>query len=258
MTDLAQRYAPAALVTGASDGIGRAIAAELAVAGLDLILVARRADALESLAADFRTNHNVTVTVLPLDLSDPMALPRALNKSGAEVGLAIAAAGFGLSGALTETDLTSELNMIDVNCKSVLTLARWSVDHMAPRGKGGLMMFSSIVAFQGVPRSANYAATKAWNQVFAEGLAAETPWLDVLAVAPGPVATGFGARSGMDTSSGATPEEVARAALAALPGGGTVRPTLLNKVLQGALATLPRRMRTRVIARAMAPMMQGG
>ncbi len=151
--------------------------------------------------------------------------------------------------------------MVDVNCKAPLAMVHWAAGRMVPRGRGGIMLFSSIVAFQGVSDSANYAATKAWNQVLAEGLAPELAHhgVDVLAVAPGPVATGFGARSGMDTSSGATPEEVARAALAALgPGGGTVRPRALNKVLQGSLAALPRRMRTRVLSRVMAGMMGAG
>lgn len=255
---LAERYGPAALVTGASDGIGRAMAAEIAAGGLDLILVARREAVLGALAAELEAAHGVRAAVLPVDLGDPLALPAALDAMGAQVGLTVAAAGYGLTGALTETDLDAELAMIDVNCKAVLALSRWSIAQMAPRGRGGLILFSSIVAFQGVPRSANYAATKAWNQVLAEGLAAETPALDVLSVAPGPVASGFGARSGMDTSSGAAPGAVARAALRALGRRGTVRPTAANKILQAGLASLPRGLRTRVIARAMAPMMRGG
>ncbi len=255
MTDFKVRYGGAALITGASDGIGAAISRELAAKGMDLVLVARRAERLDALATALKAEHSVEIEVLPMDLADPTALPTALDERDINIGLTVCAAGFGLTGPLAETNLADELSMIDVNCKSVLALSRWSVNHMAAPGRGGLMLFSSIVAFQGVPRSANYAATKAWNQVFAEGLRAEVPWLDVLAVAPGPVASGFGARSGMDTSSGATPRQVAVSALAALPGGGTVRPTALNKFLQGSLAVLPRGLRTRAIAMAMKPMM---
>ncbi len=256
MTRLTDRYGPVALVTGASDGIGRAVAMALAQAGFDLILVARRAERLRVVAADIDLAHGRRAVVLPVDMSDPHALPTALDAHDAQVGLVVAAAGYGLAGALTGTDLEDELAMVDVNCKGVLALSRWSVDHMTDRRRGGLVLFSSLLAFQGVPRSANYAATKAWNQVFAEGLAAETPWMDVLAVAPGPVATGFGARSGIDTSSGATPDAVARAIIRALPRGGTLRPVLSNRILQGGLSALPRTWRTAVLGRAMASMMR--
>jgi short-subunit dehydrogenase len=257
-SDLRARYGPCALVTGASDGIGRAIATELAAAGLDLVLVARREDRLRALADEIAAAHGRETRVLPVDLGDGAALDAALaTLDDIEIGLLVAAAGFGMTGPLHGSDIAGELSMIDVNCKAPLALAHWAAGRMIPRGRGGIMLFSSIVAFQGVSGSANYAATKAWNQVFAEGLAPELAphGVDVLAVAPGPVNTGFGARSGMDTSSGATPQEVARAAVAALGRGGTVRPTALNKVLQGMLATLPRRMRTRTLSKVMAGMM---
>ena len=257
-SNLSARYGPWALVTGASDGIGRAIATELGAAGLDLILVARREDRLTALAAEIKGAHGRDCRVLPLDLGDLASLHGALAAlDDLEVGLLVAAAGFGLTGPLHRSDIAEELAMVDVNCKAALALAHWAAGRMVPRGRGGIMLFSSIVAFQGVSGSANYAASKAWNQVFAEGLGPElAPYgIDVLAVAPGPVNTGFGARSGLDTSSGASPEQVARAALAALKRGGTVRPTALNKVLQGSLAALPRRMRTRVLSRVMAGMM---
>jgi hypothetical protein len=256
MTDLLQRYGPTAVVTGASSGIGFAIARELAAFGLDLILVARRSDELQTLSAELEGTSGIKCVALQIDLSDPHALPQALDELGADVGLCVAAAGFGATDPVASANLDVELNMVDVNCKSVLALSHWAVRHFASKGRGGLMLFSSILAFQGVRNSANYAATKAWNQVFAEGLAAENTWIDVLSVAPGPTSTGFGARSGMDTSSGASPEAVAKAAVRALPKGGTVRPTAMNKFLQGGLAMLPRGARTWVISKATATMIK--
>jgi short-subunit dehydrogenase len=260
-TRLRERHGPWALVTGASDGIGRAVALELAAAGLDLVLVARREDRLRALAAEIEADHGRACRVLPLDLAETGRIEPALaTLDGLEIGLLVAAAGYGLTGPLVEADLAEELAMIDVNCKAPLVMARWAARRMIPRGRGGIVLFSSIVAFQGVSGSANYAATKAWNQVLAEGLAPELAphGIDVLAVAPGPVASGFGARSGMDTSAGAAPRDVARAALAALGRRGTVRPTMPNKVLQGTLAMLPRRARTWIMSRAVGSMLSKG
>ena len=113
---------------------------------------------------------------------------------------------------------------------------------------------SSLVAFQGVPRASVYAATKAFVQTFAEGLAREMKPLgvDVLASAPGPVLSGFAARAGMAIGSGQTPDEVARGTLAALGRRTTVRPGLLAKGLEASLAPLPRSLRVRALERVMA------
>ncbi len=98
---LRDRYGPWALATGASDGIGRAIAVGLAAAGLDLVLVARREDRLTALAADIEAKHGRTCRVLPLDLGDMAALDDALaGLADLEIGLLVAAAGYGLTGPL--------------------------------------------------------------------------------------------------------------------------------------------------------------
>jgi uncharacterized protein len=124
---------------------------------------------------------------------------------------------------------------------------------MAKRGKGAVVMFSSIVGFQGVPGSATYAATKGFVQGFAEGLEIELRphGISVLSVAPGPVGTGFAARAGMQMGKAETPETVARVTLSALGKGGTVRPGVLAKLLGWSLATLPRWGRVRVLGQIM-------
>ena len=123
------------------------------------------------------------------------------------MGLFVASAGFGTSGPLLECDLNQELNMVDVNCRALLQLSVLFGRRFAARGRGGLVLLSSLVAFQGVPRSANYAATKSYVQTLAEGLHLELAarGVDVLASAPGPVLSGFGARSRMKMTWGAHP-----------------------------------------------------
>jgi uncharacterized protein len=115
---------------------------------------------------------------------------------------------------------------------------------------------SSIVAFQGVPHAANYAATKAYVQSLAEGIRQElSPFgVDVLVCAPGPVQSGFAQRADMKMGATATPTAVARASLAKLPGGGTVRPGFLSKLLGWSLALLPRWGRVQIMTLIMGRM----
>jgi len=249
------RYGPWAVVTGASDGIGRAAATELAGQGVGVVLVARRAAALEDLARSLEADHGVATRVLALDLSSPDQAERVERDTrDLDVGLLFAAAGFGTSGPFVEADVGPELNMIDVNCRALVLSTHGFAKRFVARGRGGVVLMSSLVAFQGVPRAAAYAATKAFVQTFAEGLARELKPLgvDVLASAPGPVMSGFGARAGMAIGSGQTPEAVARATLRALGRQTTVRPGLLAKGLEASLAPLPRSFRVLALERVMA------
>lgn len=252
--DLKSRFGPAALITGASDGIGRAFAEALAEQGFDLLLVARREPVLQAMARDLAGRHGVAVQVIAADLSDPEAVATVLTQSeGLPVGLLVAAAGFGSVGPFLAQDVASEVNMVDVNCRSVVALTHGIATRMAKTGTGGIVLFGSLVGFQGVPGSATYAATKGFIQGFAEALRVELrpTGISVLSVAPGPVGTGFAARAGMQMGSAEKPQTVARVALAALPRGGTVRPGFLAKLLGWSLATMPRWGRVRVLGRIM-------
>lgn len=255
---LRRQFGPTALVTGASDGIGRAFARRLAQEVFDLILVARRDDALQALALDLSGSFGADVRVLAMDLSDPGAVSRLLAETdGAPVGLVVAAAGFGSIGPFLHRDVDSEINMVDLNCRSVVELSYGFGQRMADQGRGGIVLFGSLVGFQGAPLSATYAATKGFVQSFAEGLRAELRPLgiSVLAVAPGPVGTGFAGRAGMQMGQSATPQSVARSALASLARGGTVRPGALAKFLGWSLAMLPRWGRVRVMGLIMKGML---
>lgn len=245
------------MVTGASEGIGAAFAADLAARGLNLVLVARRRDRLEALAERLRAAHRVDIRVIPADLGTEAGVAEVLAEvREREIGLYVGAAGFGSAGPFVTTSIETELNMIDVNCRALCALAHPLARAMQARGRGGIVLMSSIVAFQGVANSANYAATKAYVQTLAEGLAAELrPFgVHVLASAPGPVATGFAARADMKMGNAATPEVVARATLAALGRRDTVRPGGLAKLLGHGLGLLPRGMRRRILGQIMSGM----
>ena len=252
-----ERYGPWAVVTGASDGIGREFACRLAAAGLCLVLVARRGEVLESLARALRAEHAVEVRVVVADLATTAGVDAVLEASAhLDLGLLVAAAGFGTSGAFLDGDLATELEMIDVNCRSVATLTHHLGNRFAAQRRGGIVLLSSLVAFQGVPRAANYAATKAYIQSLSEGLRVElAPFgVDVVASAPGPIRSGFGARAAMTMGLAQTPAAVAQATLDALGKRGTVRPGWLSKFLELSLAFLPRWGRVRMMGVVMGGM----
>lgn len=249
-SSLLRRFGPTALITGASDGIGRAIAVQLAEQGFDLILVARGRTALRELALDLGVRFGTETTVIPIDLSAPDAVATVLEETrGAQIGLVVAAAGFGSVGPFLHQDMASEINMVDLNCRSVVELSHGFGQRMAAQGSGGIVLFGSLVGFQGAPLSATYAATKGFVQSFAEGLAPElaAQGVSVLSVAPAQVGTGFAARAGMQMGKAATPETVAKGALVALGKRGTVRPGFLAKFLGWSLAMLPRWGRVKIM-----------
>jgi len=252
-----ERYGPWAVVTGASDGIGREIAVCLAEAGLNVVLVARREGLLEALAAELTRAHSVRTVVVAADLGTPGGIEAVLANTGTlEVGLLALAAGFGTSGPFIDATLEDELSMIDVNCRAVAALSHAFGRRFAQHKRGGIVLMSSLVAFQGVPRAANYAATKAFVQTFAEGLRAELQPLgvDVIASAPGPVHSGFAARASMTMSMALSPRTVALLTLKGLGGTGTVRPGWLSKALEFSLMFLPRWGRVRMMGVVMAGM----
>ncbi|MGK7867614.1 SDR family NAD(P)-dependent oxidoreductase [Falsiroseomonas sp. E2-1-a20] len=257
MSRLLDRYGAWALVTGASDGIGEATARRLAAEGFSLLLVARRQARLRELAAELAAAHRVQVETLALDLGTPEGVAALLQASAAQdIGVLVTAAGFGTSGSFLTSQAEDELAMVDVNCRAVLAMTHHFAQRFAGRGRGGIVLFSSLVAFQGVPNSANYAATKAYVQSLAEGIGPElrARGVDVLAVAPGPVRSGFAARAGMRMGATDSPGTVAKGLLEALGRRSLVRPGLLSKLLEFALTFLPRRGRVWMMGKVMSGM----
>ncbi len=251
------RYGPWALITGASDGIGKALASQIAAAGHNVVLVARREAELRSLAAELTAAHGVETMVLPTDLADPGAADSIEDRTEhLDVGLVVLAAGFGTTGTFLETPLAAEEQLIAVNITAVMRLSHTFAARLAARGKGGLVLFGSIVGWQGVPGQANYSASKAYVQSLAEALHDELGPLgvDVLAVSPGPVRSGFGARAGLTMTSAATPEVVATGTLNALGRRRTEIPGARAKFLTSSLTPLPRRIRSLILGKVIAGM----
>ncbi len=244
------RYGPWAVVTGASSGIGRAIAIGLAAKGLHLALVARSRAELDQIAGDLTARCRVETRVITADLAttDGMAQVETGTKD-LEVGLLVAAAGFGTAGWFIDARLEDELAMLDVNCRAVMQLSLHFAGRFVRRGRGGLILFGSLVGYQGTPHAAHYAATKAYVQTLAEALHVElaSKGVDVLSSAPGPVASGFGRRARMQMGAAEKPETVAQATLDALGKKMTVTPGPLSKLLTWSLMTAPRGLRVRII-----------
>ncbi|BDC51556.1 short-chain dehydrogenase [Bryobacterales bacterium F-183] len=247
-----------AVVTGASSGIGREVALQLAARGLKLVLVARNAAALQQLATAIP---GTQTRVLPLDLADP-AGPAQLDEAtrDLDVRVVVNSAGFGSGGPFVTSVLADELAMVDVNCRAVLGITHRFAQRLAlEKQESVIVLLSSIVAFQGVARSANYAATKAYVQSLGEALALElsSTSVRVLTAIPGPTNSGFAARARMDLGNTAdTAEQVAKDIVDAIfrPRATTVVPGRMGKILLYALSTAPRFLRVRIMKGIMASM----
>lgn len=251
------RYGPWAVVTGASSGIGRALAVELAALGLNLVLVGRREETLRALGEELGESHSIETRRVVADFAEAASADRVLAATvDLDVGLFVAAAGFGTAGDFVRTDLRNELALLQVNCGAVLALTHGFARRLVARGRGGIILFGSLVGFQGTPHAANYAATKAYVQALGEALHLElaSKNIDVLVSAPGPVHSGFAARAGMRMTAAEKPATVARATLRALGRTGTVTPGVLSKLLTWSLMTAPRSLRVRIMGKIMGGM----
>ncbi len=251
------KYGRWALVTGASDGIGKDFVCELARRGFNLVLVARRKSILEEIGSKLRKENSIEIQVIEADLSDSNDTKKViLNTKNLDIGLIVLAAGFGTSGEFISISIENELNMIDLNCRAVVELTHSFANKFKQNKKGGIVLFGSILGFQGVARTANYAATKAFVQSFAEGIRSELKPFNVnlVSVAPGPVNSGFAGRANMQMGSAQSPEGIANETLNALGKKTTVRPGFLSKLLGYSLSTLPRFGRSIILNKIMSEM----
>src|SRR5712664_1704988 len=165
-----------ALVTGASAGIGAALARELAASGTNLVLTARRKERLEQLAQELSTAHKVRVEVFAADLAQtdaPQQIFAFTLAKQIDVELLINNAGFGAYGEFVTVDTQRLLDMVQVNCSAVVHLTRLYLPQMLKQRRGDILIVASTASFQAVPFISTYAATKAFDLLFAEGLAEE-------------------------------------------------------------------------------------
>lgn len=249
----AEKYGPWALVTGASSGIGRQIALQLADRQLNVFLAGRDRQQLEA-TAQLVMQRGRSAEIIVVDFEQPHAIQDIVNATALHpIGLLVPAAGFGDSGPFSRSGLGYQKAMVQVNITSVMALTHHFANRMAGQGHGGIVLMASLLAFHGAPYSAHYAATKAYIQSFGEALAVEMrgSGVDVLVSSPGPTATGFARRAGMTMGRAMTPQAVATATLAALGRSSTVLPGGLTKLLRGALMTLPRALQIRIIGSIM-------
>jgi short-subunit dehydrogenase len=170
-TSFRSRYGPWALVAGASEGLGAAFARELAARGFHLVLVARRPGPLEEQARNLVMEFGIEARTVPVDLAtaDLMSALGAQTRD-VEIGLLIYNAAFSPIGLHLEQALEDKLQVVDVNCRAPLVLIHEYGRPMVGRGKGGIILMSSVTSFQGAALIATYAGTKAYNRVLGEGL----------------------------------------------------------------------------------------
>lgn len=256
MTDrrFADRYGPWAVVSGASEGLGRAFATELARRGINVVLVARKEAALQQTAAELSASHGVETAVVALDMGAPDAIERLAAVVGSrEVGFVVANAAYVPIGMFADVAPADLDQAIAVNCRSTLQLARHFLPPMASRGRGGMVVMASMAGLQGTPMLATYAATKAFDLVLAEGLWEEfgRQGVDVIGSAAGAIADPNLAKVKTKRAPGTlSPEAVVSETFAALGKGPRVVPGRTNKaasVLMGRL--LPRRIAVRIMAK---------
>ncbi|NLU83980.1 mycolate reductase [Rhodococcus sp. HNM0569] len=181
-----------AVVTGASSGIGTALAAELAARGHSLILVARRGDVMEELAATLRRTHGVEVDVRPCDLSDRDARTALVDElSAREVSVLCNNAGIATFGPVADLDPAYERAQVELNAVAVHDLTLAVLPGMLARGSGAILMVGSAAGNMAIPHNATYAASKAFVNTFSESLRGELKGsgVHVTLLAPGPVRT---------------------------------------------------------------------
>lgn len=247
-----------ALVTGASSGIGQALAEQFARDGYDVVLAARRVDAMLAQADELQRRHGITATVIGADLETDDGAAR-LHAEVKARGLTLSAlvnnAGFGTYGEFAQSTLAPELKMMQLNMNTVVVLTKLFLpDLRATRGK--ILNTASTAAFQPGPYMAVYYATKAFVLSFSEALAEELrgSGVTVTALCPGPTASGFQDKADMHASALVngkklpTSDEVAAAGYRALQRGQRVYiPGLMNWLLAQSVRFTPRRMVTTLV-----------
>ena len=186
------QYGQWALVAGASEGLGAGYAKELASRGLNLVLVARRSELLQTLSMQISETYHVQIITLALDLSSPESLDQILQATNElEIGLLVYNAAYSAVGPFLDTALDGHIRELNTNIRAPLYLTYLLGQRMLARGHGGIVLMSSLSAYQGSAYISAYAATKAFNIVLAEGLWEEwrTRGVDVLVCVAGAVKT---------------------------------------------------------------------
>jgi short-subunit dehydrogenase len=248
MKDFSDRYGPWALVAGGSLGLGAAFSGELAARGLNLLLVARRPGPLEETAAALRAHHSVQVRTVAADLANPGFLaPVEAAAAGLDIGLLVCDAAGSHTGRFLSGSLDAYNRILDTNCRAPLALIHHFGGLMAHRGRGGIIVMSSLSAFWGSPYVAVYGATKAFLLNLAEAVGNELGprGVDVTVCTAGPVLTPNYNASKPEGQGPSLlemqPRKVAAIALGALGRRSLVVPGALNRIARFVLYRLASR-----------------
>jgi short-subunit dehydrogenase len=255
------------LITGASSGIGEAFARKLAAQGHNVLLAARSEEKLIALCNELGLNHNVRAEYFVADLSRPDSPARLFDETRArnlEIDLLINNAGFGSMGEFATRDLERELNMIDLNVRSLVELTHLFLGPMRERGAGSIINVASTASFQPVPFMATYAATKAFVLSFSEALWEENrPYgIKVMALCPGVTETGFFEAARIKRPPGRviqTSEQVVEVALRAWKRGkSSVISGWPNRITVETERLVPRSLILRAVGAIMRPYLEKG
>jgi short-subunit dehydrogenase len=253
----AERYGPWALITGGSEGVGGSWASAIAARGVNLVLVARRANVLEAKATEVREEHGVEVRTLSVDITSPDLLERLDEVThDLEIGMLVHNVGSTERnhGWFLDDSLDVTVKTIAVNCVATAKLAHTYARGMRERGRGGIVFMGSLTGMAGQPLEATYSAAKAFSQVFAEALWSELGerGVDVVSVPLGGTRTPALEAKGMleDRSLLPTPDEVVLEAIEHLDDGPVFVPGESNRRWFEKVTSLPRRDAAEAMARA--------
>ncbi len=246
-----------ALITGASVGIGYELARLMAADQINLVLTARNRERLEQVATELRSAHGITVDVIDKDLGTPTGAQEIFDAVGrsAPIDILVNNAGFGVHGALAETDVQKQLQLLQVNMTSLVHLTHLFLPGLLQRGEGRIMNVASIAGYQPGPYMATYYASKAFVLSFSEAVDEELPRdgkVRVTTLCPGPTATEFFSRAHIENSKATVTQMMSASAVAEigyramLAGQRTVITGLRNRILIMAGKFAPRRLATRI------------
>jgi short-subunit dehydrogenase len=241
-TRFKETYGPYALVAGGSYGLGAAFAEAIARRGLNVVLLARHEDRLQTTAARLKETYGVEVIAFAADVADYETVKQRLSELKVDIGLLVydaAYAPIGLFETVTEDQLA---RATDVNVRAPLLLTKLLSAPMIERGRGGIVLMSSLAGSQGSPNIAAYAATKSFNAILAEGLWSELKphGVDVLACLAGAILTpGYQAAESAKPAPGTLEaKDVAEQTLNALGKGPIIVPGRVNKLARFILMRL--------------------
>ena len=251
---LPDKYGDWAVVAGASEGLGAAFARELAARGMNLVLVARRGGLLAEVADDLTDAYGIEARCVVADLADQaFAAELATAASGLDVGIVVYNAAFAPLGPFLDNSEPEIARAVDVNVRGPMLAVQALAPAMCDRGRGAVVLMSSLSGLQGTPHIAVYAASKAFNTHLAESLWYElrSSGIDVVACCAGAMPTpGYQKNFGKKVPGMLSPQAAARQTLDALSRGPRFVPGLVNRmtaVLMGRL--LSRRSAVRLIGR---------